>query len=76
MTLKHKYSDEIKTFAYSFTGQNEARNLIATGEWEKVKPNDFLSGYSSDILTGGMDTGFDPDMNTGDISDDWDDLEW
>ena len=42
--LKNKWTGEIKEVPYDFSGQNEARELIATGAWEET---DEMSAVSS-----------------------------
>jgi|TARA_R100000789_G_scaffold90896_1_gene88644 hypothetical protein len=55
MKIKNKFTGEIKDYEYDFMGKAEAKRLLQTGQWEKVKKDPFAIGDNIGIKPYGVD---------------------
>ncbi|MAF43917.1 MAG: hypothetical protein CMI54_07140 [Parcubacteria group bacterium] len=70
MKIKNKFTGEIKDFEYDFMGKAEAKRLINTGQWKKVKDSTAMGGLGSPGY-GSLSQGFGSFDDDDEDEDDW-----
>ncbi len=71
MKIKNKYTGEIKDFEYDFMGKAEAKRLLNTGQWEKVKQGTSLGEFGGNTGYGSLSQGFGSFDDDEEDEDDW-----
>ena len=78
MRIKNKFTGEVKDFEYDFMGKAEAKRLLDTGQWTKIKSGDMntLGGLGNMNNLGGTGGQYGINTNMDFFDDDEEEVDW